>query len=256
MVLAVDIGNTNIVCGILKDDEIISTFRLTTENSMTSDEYGVMICNIIERRGVALTDIQAVIVASVVPQIMYSFSNAIVKYFNITPMVVGPGIKTGIRLANENPKEMGADRIADAVAAYQLYGGPVIVVDYGTATTYDVILADGTFSVGVTAPGIISSAKTLWQNTAKLPEIEIKKPETILAKNTIESMQAGLVYGQIGQTEYIIKTIKSELGINDIKVVATGGLGKLISESTDVIDEYDAYLTLKGLNIIYKKNVK
>ena len=146
MVLAVDIGNTNIVCGILKDDEIISTFRLTTENSMTSDEYGVMICNIIERRGVALTDIQAVIVASVVPQIMYSFSNAIVKYFNITPMVVGPGIKTGIRLANENPKEMGADRIADAVAAYQLYGGPVIVVDYGTATTYDVILADGTFS--------------------------------------------------------------------------------------------------------------
>ncbi|MBE5964535.1 MAG: type III pantothenate kinase [Lachnospira sp.] len=256
MVLAVDIGNTNIVCGILKDDEIISTFRLTTENSMTSDEYGVMICNIIERRGVALTDIQAVIVASVVPQIMYSFSNAIVKYFNITPMVVGPGIKTGIRLANENPKEMGADRIADAVAAYQLYGGPVIVVDYGTATTYDVILADGTFSVGVTAPGIISSAKTLWQNTAKLPEIEIKKPETILAKNTIESMQAGLVYGQIGQTEYIIKTIKSELGINDIKVVATGGLGKLISESTDVIDAYDAYLTLKGLNIIYKKNVK
>jgi len=256
MVLAVDIGNTNIVCGILKDDEIISTFRLTTENSMTSDEYGVMICNIIERRGVALTDIQAVIVASVVPQIMYSFSNAIVKYFNITPMVVGPGIKTGIRLANENPKEMGADRIADAVAAYQLYGGPVIVVDYGTATTYDVILADGTFSVGVTAPGIISSAKTLWQNTAKLPEIEIKKPETILAKNTIESMQAGLVYGQIGQTEYIIKTIKSELGINDIKVVATGGLGKLISESTDVIDAYDAYLTLKGLNIIYKKKVK
>ncbi len=256
MVLAVDIGNTNIVCGILKDDGIISTFRLTTENSMTSDEYGVMICNIIERRGVALTDIQAVIVASVVPQIMYSFSNAIVKYFNITPMVVGPGIKTGIRLANENPKEMGADRIADAVAAYQLYGGPVIVVDYGTATTYDVILADGTFSVGVTAPGIISSAKTLWQNTAKLPEIEIKKPETILAKNTIESMQAGLVYGQIGQTEYIIKTIKSELGINDIKVVATGGLGKLISESTDVIDAYDAYLTLKGLNIIYKKNVK
>jgi len=256
MVLAVDIGNTNIVCGILKDDEIISTFRLTTENSMTSDEYGVMICNIIERRGVALTDIQAVIVASVVPQIMYSFSNAIVKYFNITPMVVEPGIKTGIRLANENPKEMGADRIADAVAAYQLYGGPVIVVDYGTATTYDVILADGTFSVGVTAPGIISSAKTLWQNTAKLPEIEIKKPETILAKNTIESMQAGLVYGQIGQTEYIIKTIKSELGINDIKVVATGGLGKLISESTDVIDAYDAYLTLKGLNIIYKKNVK
>lgn len=256
MVLAVDIGNTNIVCGILKDDEIISTFRLTTENSMTSDEYGVMICNIIERRGVALTDIQAVIVASVVPQIMYSFSNAIVKYFNITPMVVGPGIKTGIRLANENPKEMGADRIADAVAAYQLYGGPVIVVDYGTATTYDVILADGTFSVGVTAPGIISSAKTLWQNTAKLPEIEIKKPETILAKNTIESMQAGLVYGQIGQTEYIIKTIKCELGINDIKVVATGGLGKLISESTNVIDAYDAYLTLKGLNIIYKKNVK
>ncbi len=256
MVLAIDIGNTNIVCGILKDDEIKTSFRLTTVRAMTSDEYGVNICNIMERKGIDITEIKAVVIASVVPQIMYSFTNAIVKYLGHTPMVVGPGIKSGIRLANENPKEIGADRIADAVAAYYIYGGPVIAIDFGTATTYDIILEDGTFAAGVTAPGIASSAKTLWENTAKLPEIEIKKPESILAKNTIESMQAGLVYGQIGQTEYIIRQIKDELKKDNIKVVATGGMAKIISENTQIIDYCDADLTLKGLNIIYKRNAK
>ena len=156
----------------------------------------------------------------------------------------------------ENPRQVGPDRIVDAVAAYTLHGGPVIVLDFGTATTYDVVGVDGTFEAGITAPGIRTSAQALWGEAAMLPAIEIKKPDSILAKETITSMQAGLVYGQIGQTEYIVNKIKEEAGYADAKVVATGGLGKLIAAETDVIDIYDSQLTLKGLRIIYEKNRK
>ena len=194
-----------------------------------------------------------VIIASVVPAVMHSFNSAIIKYFGLTPIIVGPGIRTGIRIATTNPKETGADRIVDAVAGYELYGGPVIVVDFGTATTFDVIGPDGTFEAGVIAPGIRTSAQSLWGEADMLPAIEIRKPKSILAKETITAMQAGLVYGQIGQTEYIIRRMKEESGYPNAKVVATGGLGKIIANETDMIDVYDSQLTLKGLRFIYEK---
>ena len=200
-----------------------------------------------------MKEIRAVIIASVVPDVMHSLTSGILKYFHVQPIIVGPGIRTGIKLATENPRELGADRIVDAVAAYELYGGPVVVIDFGTATTHDLVTEEGSLVAGVISPGIRISANTLWNNAAKLPEIEIRKPESILAKNTVTSMQAGLIYGGIGQTEYIVRKIQEEAGLKNIKVVATGGLGKIISQETKVIDIYDADLTLKGLRLIYEK---
>jgi type III pantothenate kinase len=187
---------------------------------------------------------------------MHSFNNAIVKYFGQQPLIVGPGVKTGIKVLTENPRQIGADRIVDAVAAHTLYGGPVIVLDFGTATTYDLVTEDGSFVAGITAPGIRTAGEALWEKTAKLPEIEICKPKTILARETITSMQAGLFYGQIGQTEYIINKIKEECGYENVKAVATGGLGKIIAQETEAIDIYDSMLTLQGLRIIYNKNME
>lgn len=253
MLLVIDVGNTNITLGVFDDDELIGTFRMTTKLPRTSDEYGIFICSLIEHRNLKVPDVTDIIIASVVPDIMYSLTSAIIKYFKVTPIVVGPGIKTGIKIVTENPKEIGADRIVDAVAAYELYGGPVLVLDFGTATTYDLITGDGAFIAGVTSPGIRISAKALWEDAAKLPEIEIKKPESILTKETITSMQAGLVYGHIGQTEYIIGHMIRESGLNNVKVVATGGLGKLIADSTECIDIYEPMLTLQGLRLIYEK---
>ncbi|WP_343246392.1 type III pantothenate kinase [Diplocloster hominis] len=253
MLLVIDVGNTNITLGVFDDDELIGTFRMTTKLPRTSDEYGIFICNLVEHRNLKVTDITDIIIASVVPDIMYSLTSAIIKYFKVSPIVVGPGIKTGIKIVTENPKEIGADRIVDAVAAYELYGGPVLVLDFGTATTYDLITAEGAFIAGVTSPGIRISAKALWEDAAKLPEIEIKKPDSILAKETISSMQAGLVYGHIGQTEYIIRHMIAESGLTNVKVVATGGLGKLIADSTECIDIYEPMLTLQGLRLIYEK---
>lgn len=253
MLLAIDVGNTNITCAVMKGEETKANFRLTTKIARTSDEFGVILCDLLERRGISLKEITSVIIVSVVPGIMYSLTSAIMKYFEISPMIVGEGTKSGIRIETPNPKEIGADRIVDAVAAYYKYGGPVIVVDFGTATTYDLITKNGAFVAGITCPGIRISANALWNDTAKLPEIEIEKPATILAKDTITSMQAGLVYGCIGQTEYIIRKVKEESGLPDAKVVATGGLGKLIADNTDSIEVYNPMLTMEGLRMIYEK---
>ncbi|MDD6207442.1 MAG: type III pantothenate kinase [Clostridiales bacterium] len=257
MILAVDIGNTNITFGIFDGDNLVGTFRMTTQISRTSDEYGIFLCQVLEHRSIDPAQIEGVVISTVVPKIMYSFESAIHKYFQAARVInIGVGIKTGIKIGITNPHEIGADRIVDAVAGYELYGGPILVLDFGTATTHDLITADGTLVAGVTTPGIRISANALWSDTAKLPEVAIEKPPTILAKNTIHSMQAGLFYGTVGQTEYIIKKMKEESGIPDIKVVATGGLGKLISSETDAIMIYDSKLTLKGLKILYDKNSK
>lgn len=256
MILVVDIGNTNITCGVYREKELICTFRLTTKMPRTSDEYGIVLRELFDRNGMDYTELDGVIIASVVPNVMHSFQSAIQKYLHRKAIVVGPGIKTGIKITSENPREIGPDRIVDAVAAYEVYGGPVLVLDFGTATTYDLVEADGTFAVGITAPGIRISAKALWEDTAKLPEIEIKKPKSILAKETISSMQAGLMYGQIGQTEYIVNQVKKETGYTDLKVVATGGLGRIIADETDSIQQYNSSLTLEGLRILYEKNCK
>ncbi|WP_105616736.1 type III pantothenate kinase [Vallitalea okinawensis] len=256
MVLVVDVGNTNIVLGVFDEDKLIGPWRMTTGTKRTSDEYGTFICALLERNNIRIDELEHVIIASVVPNIMYSLENGFKKYFNINPMIVAPGIKTGISIRTDNPKEVGADRIVDIVAGYYIYGGPAIVIDFGTATTYDVVTEDGLFCAAITSPGIGISADALWNRAAQLPNIKIKKPDSILATNTITSMQAGLVYGYIGQVEYIVNKIKEEMGIPNMKVVATGGLARIISSETDVIDIYDPQLTLKGLKLIYDKNKK
>ncbi len=256
MLLVIDVGNTNITFGVYNQDELVSTFRIVSALQRTSDEYDMVISDLIERQGVNIDEIEGAVIASVVPNTMHSLVNAIKKYMKKTPLIVGPGTKTGIKIDTPNPKEIGADRIVDIVAAYELYGGPALVIDFGTATTYDLVTEDGRFTAGITAPGIRISAKALWEDTARLPEVEIMKPKSILAQDTISSMQAGLVYGQIGQTEYIIKCVKQETGYDNLKVIATGGLGRIIASETKLIDEYDITLTLKGLQLIYQRNQK
>ena len=220
MIITIDVGNTNITVGVFNGDEIVASFRMTTKMPRTSDEYGMLLTNLLEQNRIHCDEIQDAIIASVVPNVMHSLEGAVIKYLNIRPIVIEPGTKTGIRIVTENPRQIGADRIVDAAAAYEIYGGPVLVLDFGTATTYDLVDATGAFVSGVTAPGIRISAKALWEDAAKLPEIEIKKPDSILAKETITSMQAGLVYGQIGQTEYIVRHMKEEANLGEIKVAA------------------------------------
>lgn len=254
MILVVDVGNTNINFGVYEGEKMLVMFKLTAKVDRTSDEFGLNIRELLDLNDIDKNSITGVAIASVVPNVMHSLITAIERYIGCKPLIVGPGTKTGIKVATENPKEMGADRIVDAVAAYEKYGGPILVLDFGTATTYDLVTEDGSLIVGITAPGIRISAKALWEDTAKLPEIEIKKPASILVKETVSSMQAGLVYGQIGQTEYIIEKVKEESGLKNLKVIATGGLGSIISDETDKIEVYDKFLTLDGLRMIYEKN--
>lgn len=253
MILTLDVGNTNMTGGVFKDDEIVATFRMTTKIPRTSDEYGMVLFNLLNQNQIKPEEIEDAIICSVVPDVMHSLASAMIKYLDIKPIIVGPDIETGLRIDLPNPRQVGADRIVDAVAGYELYGGPVLVMDYGTATTYDLVNEEGVFVGGITAPGIAISAKALWEDAAKLPKIEIAKPENVIGNDTISSMQSGLVYGQIGQAEYLVRKVKEESGMENIKVVATGGLGRIISESTDAIDIYDANLTLKGIYLVYKK---
>ena len=204
MLFAIDVGNTNITIGLFDGKKLVNKFRMITQTDRTSDEYGVFLGEWLFVNHMKPTDITDVIVSSVVPNIMHSLTSGIIKYFNVTPVIVAPGIKTGINVSIPNPKELGADRLVDAVAAYEIYGGPIIVIDFGTATTHDLVLEDGTFYAGVTSPGIRLAANALWRGTAKLPEVEIKKVDTILGRDTVSSMQAGIYFGYIGQTEYII----------------------------------------------------
>ena len=253
MLLALDVGNTNITIGVFDGTKLLRTLRVTTKLPRTSDEYGILIKSLLRENDIDPDRIDATIVSSVVPAVMYSLRNGLYKYFHVEPLIVEPGIKTGIRIVTDHPAQIGADRIVDAVGAYEKYGGPVLVLDFGTATTYDLVDDKGQFVSVIIAPGIRTSGKALWQDAAKLPEIEIKKPKSILAKETISSMQAGLVYGQIGQTEYIIKKVREESGFDNLKVVATGGLGAMIAAETTAIDIYDANLTLDGMRLIYEK---
>lgn len=253
MILTLDVGNTNMTGGVFSGDDIVATFRITTKMPRTSDEYGMLLCNVLQQNKINPCEIKDAIICSVVPNVMHSLASAMIKYLDIKPIIVGADLETGLRIELPNPKQVGADRIVDAVAAYELYGGPVLVMDFGTATTYDIVDGTGAFIGGITAPGIRTAGKALWQDAAKLPEIEIAKPEKVVGTDTITSMQSGLVYGQIGQTEYLVKKVKEETGLTDLRVVATGGLGRIIAEATDAIDVYDANLTLKGIYLVYKK---
>lgn len=254
MILTIDVGNTNTVLGVYKEKNLLGHWRLQTDKNKTSDELGITIINLFNYENIDHTKVQATIISSVVPPVMYSLEHAIKKYFNHTPMVVGPGIKTGINIKIDNPKELGADRIVNAVAASELYGTPAIIVDFGTATTFCAINSKGDYLGGVICPGIKISAEALYQNTAKLPKIELVKPQTVIGKNTITSMQSGIIYGYVGQVDYIVSRMKKELGEKDIKVIATGGLAKLIAGESKEINFINSLLTLEGLRIIYEKN--
>lgn len=254
MILVIDVGNTNIVLGVYDNKKLLVNWRLATDRERTSDEFGMYITGLFNYEKIDSAKIDAVIIASVVPPIMYSLEHAIRKYFKLEPIVVGPGIKTGINIRIDNPKEVGSDRIVNAVAALELYGGPCIIVDFGTATTYCAISSKGEYLGVAISPGIKISIEALYQKASKLPRIDLSKPDQIIGKNTVMSMQSGIIYGFVGQVEYIVKRMKKEMGETNIKVIATGGLSRLITPETQVIDEVNGFLTLEGLRIIYEKN--
>lgn len=252
MIIGIDIGNTNITIGLIENHDIVKSYRLTTRTKRTSDEYGFLIRSFLIDADVTINDIDDVIISSVVPKIMYSFTNSIRKYIKKEPIIIAPGVKTGVALNIDNPKEIGADKIVNAAGAIKFYRGNCLIIDFGTATTIDYIDENNTLKGGIIAPGIEISANALYEKAAKLPEVEIKKPKKYLGKNTIESMQSGIVFGYIGQIEYLIKKIKDEIGNQNIMVIATGGLGRLIANETSLIDIYDADLTFKGLDAVYE----
>lgn len=256
MLLVIDISNTSTILGIFEDTTLISNWKLSTNPSRSSDEIGVLLTSVFDYSNMQNIKIENVIISSVVPDVMYSFINAIKKYFNCTPMIVGSGTKTGIKLTIDNPKEMGSNRIVNLVAALEITHSTSIVIDYNTATTYDVIDEKGNFLTGLTCPGIETCANALYQKAANLPKFEIKMPSSLTTKNTLDSMQAGLVLGQIGQTKYIISKIKEELNLHDAKIIATGGLARVIENNENIFDVYDPVLSLKGLLYIYYKNTK
>lgn len=257
MILLVDVGNTNIVIGIYEDNKYIASWRLSTDTKKTSDEYSIQLMQLFTQNGLNPKQVKGIIISSVVPNIMHSLENMVRKSFDIEPIVVGPGIKTGINIKYDNPKEVGADRIVNAVAANELYNKDLIIIDFGTATTYCALTKEGNYLGGCISPGIKISSDALFERAAKLPRIELEVPKNIICKNTITSMQAGILYGYIGQVEYIVKKTKEEmksLGLGEPFVIATGGLANTIARQTDVIDEVKGDLTLEGLRIIYEKN--
>jgi type III pantothenate kinase len=257
MIFVLDVGNTNIVLGIYKGKELLVDWRLSTDHKRSSDEYGIQVRQLFEQNNIKISDIEGVIISSVVPNIMYSLEHMIRKYFDKTPIVVGPGVKTGINIKYDNPKEVGADRIVNAVAAFDIYKNSMIIIDFGTATTFCAITKNGDYLGGTICPGIKISSDALFEKAAKLPRVELSKPETIICKNTVASMQAGIVYGYIGQVDYIVRKMKEEMmakGEDEPIVIATGGLAKLIAEESSTIDKVESFLTLDGLRIIYEKN--
>lgn len=254
MILVVDVGNTNIVLGIYNGKQLLQSWRMGTDRDKTSDEFGMFMMNLMSVAKLDIAHINAVIISSVVPPIMYSLEHAIRKYFKVDPLVVGPGVKTGINIKYENPKEVGADRIVNAVAACEIYGGPLIIVDFGTATTFCAISSKNEYLGGVICPGIKISADALFQRAAKLPKIDLVKPDTVIGRNTVSSMQSGLIYGYVGQVDYIVNRMRQEMNEPNAKVVATGGLARLIASESKTIGEINGLLTLEGLRIIYEKN--
>ena len=252
MIFVMDVGNTNIKCGMCEGNVLVHSFRMTTDIDATSDQYGIQMIEFFDYLDHAPMDIDGIIISSVIPSINYTLDHMSREYFKKKPMFVGPGIKTGINIKYDNPKELGTDRIVNAVGAYELFGGPVITIDFGTATSFGAISAKGDFLGGAICPGLRIASDALTENAAKLPRIELKRPETVINKTTVTSMQAGIIYGYVGQVQYIVERMKDEMG--GAKVVATGGFSELIAQETNCIDEIIPTLTLIGLNKIYMKN--
>ena len=256
MLLTIDVGNTNMVFGIFKDQEMLGSFRLSTNSTATSDEIGIMAVAYFERFGYRAEDVRACIIGSVVPQVMYSLTSAIIKYFGVAPLVVGTDVDTGLQFDARcyETGRLGTDRAVNCIAAIAKYGAPFLILDFGTATTIDAVSPDGIYLGGTIGPGLQVSLDALVSRTAMLPRVELQMPPTVLGRNTVEQIQAGVVGGYVGNIEYLIRQVMEEMGCDGIKVIATGGLSRMIAEQTDQITIVDTRLTLDGLQMIYDQN--
>jgi type III pantothenate kinase len=258
MLLVIDVGNTNTVLGLFDEDSLQHDWRIRTEIDHTIDEYGVLIYNLyqsIRMKAKEIKSVTAIIISCVVPPMLNILEPLCVKYFNIKPLIVGPGIKTGMPIFYDNPKEVGADRIVNAVAAYDKYHKESIIVDFGTATTFDYVSPKGEYMGGCIAPGIVISSEALFERASKLPRVEFSKPKTVITKDTISAMQAGIMYGYAGLVDGIVERMKAEVKTNPL-VIATGGLARIVAQETKSIDKIEDMLTLDGLRIIYNLNKK
>ena len=254
MLLAIDIGNTNITWGVFKGEELRATWRMATETRRQADEYAALVMNLLNYHHLSPDDLDTGIISSVVPPLTGTFAELCQRYFQLAPLVVGAGTKTGMRILYEDPREVGADRVAHAVAGYRLYGGPLIIVDFGTATVFDGISREGDYLGGAIAPGINLAAEALFQRASKLPRVELARPNQAIGRNTVASVQAGLFYGYIGLIEGMVERFQRELG-GGAKVVATGGLARLMAEETRMIDTVNYDLVLIGLRMLHEINV-
>ncbi len=253
MLLAIDIGNTNLTLGVLQDEKIRATWRMATDINRMGDEYAALLLTLLEHQGIKKGDISEAAMCSVVPPLVSTFEDLLTQYFKITPVVVRPGVKTGVRIVYPNPREVGADRIVNAAAANHLYKSPVIIVDMGTGTTFDIVNREGEFIGGVIAPGIGIAAQALYTRTAALPRVELVAPEKTIGTTTVTAMQSGIVYGYISLVEGLLKRVQAELPEKAL-VVATGGYANLIASGTRLIDEINHDITLIGLKVIYEMN--
>lgn len=253
MLLVIDVGNTHTVLGVFEGDTLLHHWRVWTDREKTSDEYGILVRNLYDGSHLSSQEITSIILSSVVPPLTPTIVEFCTRYFGISPLVVGPGVKTGISIQMDNPKEVGADRIVNAVAAYARFGKACIVLDFGTATTFDYISPRGDYMGGIIAPGAGISAEALFRQASKLPRVEIAKPPSVIGKNTVSAMQSGLFYGYLGLVEGILARIKREVRTDPV-VVATGGLAPVLAKESPEIHEIDEHLTLEGLRIIYERN--
>ncbi len=253
MFMAMDVGNTNIKMALFEGEEMKKTWRVSTNKTYTSDEYGMVLQGLFDHAGLEMK-VEGIIMSSVVPTINYTLEHMCKDYLGMKPMTIAPGVHTGIEVKYENPRELGSDRIANAVAAQAEYGGPCIFIDFGTATTFGAIDASGAFAGGCICPGLKLTSEALVSGTAKLPRFELVKPESVINKTTVSNLQAGAIYGYIGQIDYLVKKFREELGAPDALVVATGGMARLVADEGGIIDKVDLTLTLKGLRMIYERN--
>ena len=254
MIYTMDVGNTNIKTALFEGSEMKYSWRISTNRIYTSDEYGLILSGLFSHSGLTMDCVDGIIMSSVVPTINYTLEHMCKDYFGKAPMIIAPGIKTGINLKYENPRELGSDRIANAVAAQAEYGGPCIFIDFGTATTFGAIDASGAFAGGCICPGLKLTSEALVSGTAKLPRFELVRPDHVIGRTTVTNLQAGVIYGYIGQVDYLVRKFRKELNAPDALVVATGGMARMVAEEDGIIDKLDGNLTLKGLRLIYERN--